>query len=325
MKQFTHDAPQGIATGLGWALLSAALFGTSGALGSGLMDAGWSAGGAVAARVSIAALVLLVPAWIALDGRWSLLRAELGTLVAYGLVAVAGCQLAYFNAIQHMEVGVALLIEYAAPVAVLGWAWFRHGQRPGRVTILGSVVAVLGLVLVLDVVSGASVSIPGVSWSLLAMVGAAVYFILSARRSELPPLVLAGGGLALAAVTLIGAGAIGVLDLSGSTRDVDYSGTTVPFWAPLLALGLLSGAIAYVSGIAASRRLGSRVASFVALIEVLFALLFAWLLLRQLPGAIQFAGAGLVLIGVIVVKAGEKQTVRLQVAPEPDTVLAEAA
>ena len=50
------------------------------------------------------------------------------------------------------------------------------------------------------------------------------------------------------------------------------------------ALGVVTAAIAYTTGIAASRRLGSRLASFVALLEVVAAVGFAWLLLDQLPG-----------------------------------------
>ena len=43
---------------------------------------------------------------------------------------------------------------------------------------------------------------------------------------------------------------------------------TSRWWVPLVVLGLVTAAIAYVTGIAASRRLGSRLASFVALVEV---------------------------------------------------------
>ncbi|HEX8931124.1 MAG TPA: EamA/RhaT family transporter, partial [Actinomycetota bacterium] len=59
------------ATGLGLALalLSAATFGTSGTFARSLIDAGWSAGSAVAARVGIAAVILAVPAALALRGR----------------------------------------------------------------------------------------------------------------------------------------------------------------------------------------------------------------------------------------------------------------
>src|SRR5262245_61306718 len=192
MTTMTHDtkatgagaANQGprsqVAVGFGFAVVSAMAFGLSGALARGLMDAGWSAGAAVACRILVAAAFLVVPASIALRGRWGLLRRNVGLIVGFGVVAVAGCQLAYFNAVAHMQVGVALLIEYTAPVAVIAWMWLRHGQRPGRLTVLGAAIAAVGLVLVLDLVSGAELSLLGVGWALGAMIGAAVYFILSA-------------------------------------------------------------------------------------------------------------------------------------------------
>src|SRR5512139_1540876 len=171
METVTHDAraarehaARARVAGLWFAMLSAASFGLSGSLASGLMDAGWSAGGAVVARVGVAALALLGPAWLALDGRWAELRAHAAVVVAYGAFAVAGAQFAYFNAVRHMDVGVALLIEYTAPVAVVGWMWLRHGHRPGRLTLVGAVVAALGLVLVLDLLSGADLSTAGVVW-----------------------------------------------------------------------------------------------------------------------------------------------------------------
>jgi drug/metabolite transporter (DMT)-like permease len=291
--------------GLWLAVLSAASFGLSGALASGLMDAGWSAGGAVVVRVGLAAVVLSVPAWAVLDSRLGLLRANAAVVAAYGVFAVGGAQFAYFNAVRHMDVGVALLIEYTAPVTVVCWMWLRHGQRPGRITLVGAVLAAAGLVLVLDLLSGADLSTIGVVWALVAMVGAAVYFVLSAGESELHPLVLAAAGLWLATIGLLVAGVVGVVPVEMSTADVSYGDTSVPFWLPVLALGVVTAAIAYVSGIAASRRLGPRLASFVALLEVLSGLVFAWLLLDQVPALVQVAGGVLVLVGIIVVKLGE--------------------
>ena len=295
--------------GLGFAVLSAMSFGLSGSLAKGLLDTGWTAGAAVTVRVLVAAAVLAVPAVLSLRGRWGLLRRNAGLVAVYGMVAVAGCQLAYFNAVVHMQVGVALLIEYTAPVAVIGWMWLRHGHRPGILTLVGAVVAALGLVLVLDLLSGADLSVPGVLWALGAMAGAATYFVLSASEDNgLPPLVLAASGLTLGAVALLVAGAVGVVPMSVSTAPVSYDGATVPWWLPLLGLGVVTAAVAYVTGIAAGRRLGSRLASFVALLEVLFALLFAWLLLGELPRAVQVVGGVLILAGVVVVKLGERGT-----------------
>lgn len=299
----------GAGAGLGFAVLSAMSFGMSGTLAKGLLVAGWTPAAAVTARITVAALVLLVPGLIALRGRWHLLRANVGFVLVYGLVVVAGCQFAYFSAVDHMQVGVALLIEYTAPVAVVGWLWLRHGQRPGPKTAAGGVVAALGLVLVLDLLSGADLDPVGVGWALLAMVGAATYFVMSAQVGNgLPPVVLAAAGLVVGGVALLLAGLLGLLDLTASTAPATYGGTEVPWWAAVLALGVLTCAFAYVTGIVGSRALGSRVASFVALLEVLFALVFAWLALDELPRAIQFVGGVAILGGVILVKLGERST-----------------
>ena len=301
--------PSRAVAGLAFAVASAASFGLSGSLAKGVMDAGWSAGAAVFVRVLVAGLVLSVPAALAVRGRWALVRSRLPLIAAFGLFAVAGCQLAYFNAVSHMQVGVALLIEYTAPVAVVVWMWLRHAQRPGPLTVVGAAIAAVGLVLVLDLVSGADLSVPGVLWALGAMAGAAVYFILSAGDDDaLPPIVLACGGLLVGAAALLVAGVAGVLPMRMTTDVVTLGDTEVAWWLPLLLLGVVTAAVAYVTGVAAIRRLGSRLASFTALLEVLFGLLFAWLLLDELPRTVQFLGGVLVLAGVVVVKLGEPGT-----------------
>lgn len=315
MTTLTHDAarvpwraPAGRTTsGLLFALASAAAFGLSGPLGAGLIEAGWSPGAAVTVRILVGVAVLAVPAALSLRGRWSLLRDNLGLVSGYGLTAVATAQLCFFNAVSHMPVGVALLIEYTAPVAVVGWMWFRHGHAPSRLTLLGGVVAAAGLVLLLDLGPGTTVNLPGVLWALAAMTGLAAYFVLSADESRgLPPLVLAAGGLLVGGVAIGVAGLVGIVPLAATTGAVDMAGATVPWWVLVAGLALVTAALSYTTGIAASRRLGARLASFVALAEVLMAVLFAWLLLGQLPLPVQLAGGALVLVGVVVVKAGER-------------------
>ena len=135
-------------------MVSAATFGTSGTFGTSLLDAGWTPGTAVLARITLAALILTVPAVIALRGRWALLRRSWRTTVVYGLVGVVGCQVCYFNALKHMPVGIALLIEYTGALMVVAWLWLRHGQRPRRLTLGGAAVAIGGLALMVAVGSG---------------------------------------------------------------------------------------------------------------------------------------------------------------------------
>jgi drug/metabolite transporter (DMT)-like permease len=313
MSTMAHDTgrrPSRTGLGVVFGLSSSAAFGLSGPLAKGLIDAGWTAGSAVTARLLIAAAVMLVPAALSLRGRWDLVRKNLKLIAAYGTAAVAGCQLAYFNAVSYMQVGVALLIEFTAPVAVLGWLWFRHGQKPGRLTFVGAAISAVGLVLVLNLVSGADVDVVGVLWALGAMAGAAVYWVISADEDNgLPPIALAAGGLLLGGVLLLLAGVIGVIPFAAPHTNVSFVGATVPWWVPIGALGVITAALAYVLGIAASRRLGSRLASFVGLAEVVSALVFAWLLLGEVPAVVQLAGGVLILIGVVVVKLGEPRAV----------------
>ena len=303
----THDTTARTA-GLGFAMVSAASFGLSGSLARGLMDVGWTSAAAVSVRILLAAVVLAPLAVVQLRGRWDLLRRNLPLVGVYGLLAVAGCQLAFFNAVERMPVGVALLVEYMSPVAVIGWLWLTRGQRPGPRTIGGALLAVLGLVLVLDLVSGADVDGVGIVWAFGAMVGVTVYFLISAQDAGLPPVVLAAAGLTVGGAALLLMGVVGVLPFAATTAAVTFGGVTVAWWLPVLGLGVVTAALAYVSGIAATRRLGSRLASFVALTEVLAALGFAWVLLGQAPRSIQLLGGALVLLGVVIVKSGERAT-----------------
>lgn len=217
-----------------------------------------------------------------------------------------------------MQVGPALLIEYTAPAAVVVWLWVRQGQRPGRLTLLGAGVAALGLVLVLDLLSGADLSVVGVLWSLAAMVGAASYFVINADQDNgMPPIVLASSGLVVGALALAVLGLVGLLPMDLTAAEVTYVDRTFAWWVPLAVLGLVTAAIAYVAGVAAGRLLGSRLASFVALSEVVAGVLWAWLLLAELPGPVQLLGGVLILAGVVCVKLGEPKVVAADPAPAP--------
>lgn len=313
-----HDAGQRIASGVGLTLLSAACFGISGTLARGLLDSGWTPGAATLVRVTLAALVVAPIGGVALRGRWSALRANLGMVVVFGVVAVAGSQLCYFSAVEHMQVGSALLIEYTSPAVVVAWMWLRHDQRPGRLTLAGTGLAALGLVCVLDLLGGVGVSPVGVAWAMAGMVGVATYFVICGDdRSGIPPIALAGVGLAIGAATLWLGAAVGLLPLEFSADPAVYSGFEVPFWLPAGALGLVSGALAYSAGIAGARRLGSRLAAFVSLTEVLAAIVAAWLVVGETPRPVQLLGGLFVVLGVVVVRLGETGSRAAQAAESP--------
>lgn len=312
---------RGAGTGLALALLSAAAFSTSGSFAKSLTGAGWSPAAAVAARISAAAVMLAVPAVLSMRGRWRSLLRNAGMISIYGLVAVAGCQVFYFNAIQHLSVGVALLLEYLGTILVVGWMWVRHGHKPRRLTAAGSAVAILGLVFVLDLVGGQRLDPIGVLWGLAAAFGLATFFVLSSKvDNDLPPVAMAWAGMTVGAVALLGLGAVGALPMDASFGAVEFAGRQVSWLVPVLGLSLVAAAIAYVAGIGAARLLGPKLATFVGLTEVLFAVLFAWLLLGELPTGLQLAGGALILAGIALVRIDEMRPVRA-----PDAAVDQAA
>ena len=228
----------------------------------------------------------------------------------------------YFNAVAHLSVGVALLLEYQGIVLVVLWMWLRRGRRPRPLMLAGSGLALLGLVLVLDVLGGLRLDGVGVLWGLAAAVGLAVYFVVAsgdagagAHDEQMPPLVLSCLGLWIGAAGLALAAVARLVPLRATTADVDLAGRSVSWLVPVLGLALVAAAFAYVVGTVGARLLGATLASFVGLTEVVFAVLFAWVLLGQLPTLVQLAGGVVVLAGIALVRLDELRVPEAPAAP----------
>ena len=288
---------------------SAFAFGMSGPLAKSLMTAGWSPTAAVTARLAGGALVLAVVATIARPGWLHEARAHAGTVLAYGLIPVAGAQLCYYNAVAHLSVGVALLLEYTSPVLVIGWLWATTRRRPQTLTLVGAALAVVGVTLVLDVFNSARVDPVGVAWGLGAAVCAVCYFMMSDKVSTdgsgLQALTLAAGSLVVATVAVGLLGLSGVMPLHFTANDAVIAGATVPWVVPAVLLGVVSTALAYTLGIGGVARLRPGFASLAGLAEVLFAVLAAWLLLGEGLSGAQTVGGIVVLAGLALARRGE--------------------
>ena len=311
-----RSSPRAGATGLVLAGISSATFGTSGTFAASLLAVGWTPGAAVTARIIIAAVALTVPALLTLRRQPVDVRRGARTLTTYGLIAVAGAQLCYFNAVNHLSVAVALLLEYGGILLVVSWMWLRHGQRPRRLTGVGAALALAGLVLVLDLVGHVHVDAIGVLWGMGAAVGLATYFVLSANDTDAPPpLVVAWGGLVVGGAALLLADATGALPYAAPRADVTLLHTRMTWLVPVLGLSLVAAVVAYVTGIAGVRLLGARLASFVGLLEVLFAVMFAWLALGQSLSVTQLIGGVLIVAGIALVRIDELRSGEVDVEP----------
>jgi drug/metabolite transporter (DMT)-like permease len=299
----TTSTGSSVRSGLALALLSAATFGSSGVGAKALIASGWTAGGAVLVRLGGAAIVLVIATTIVHRGRWPLGPGSIRVLLVYGVVAMAGTQFAYFNAVRTLDVGVALLLEFLAPVLILIWSAARTRALPAPPTLLGAAVAIAGLVLVIDPRGAGPLDPVGVLWALAAAGGLSAFFVLSSRdTSGLPALVMAAGGTTVGAVLIGAAGLAGIIPVTMGSAPALLAGREIASWVPALWLVLVATVIAYLSGIGAISRLGTRVASFVGLTEVVFAVLVAWIVLAELPGRMQAIGGMLIVTGIIIVQ-----------------------
>ena len=311
MNTSTHARNTAIA-GFLLAIASAASFALSGIFASALMSAGWSAGAATTARVTFSAIVLLGPTIVLLRGKWDLVRRAWPQLLTFGLLAVAGCQLAFFLAVQFIPPSLALLIEFTGPVMLMFWMWVRSRTAPSALTLLGAGIAVLGVVAISGVVAGVALHPLGIVFALIAAAGNAAYYATGAASDHgIPTIPFVGLGLVVAAVPLIISSASGVLPFATSfDRPALIAGVGVPTWLVVTGMVLISTVLSYLLGVAASRRLGATVSSFTGYSEPLFGIVWTIVLLAVVPTSSQWIGAGLIIAGVISVKLGEQMRTR---------------
>jgi drug/metabolite transporter (DMT)-like permease len=239
-------------------------------------------------------------------------------VLPYGLIPIAGAQLFYYNAVSHLSVGVALLLEYTAPILVVAWLWASTRRRPSNLTLAGVVLAIAGIMLVLDVFAGAHINVVGVGWGMAAAVCAACYFLMSDKVASgdgdgVDPITLSAAGLAIGAATTALLGVTGVMPMTFTANDTVIAGVTTSWVVPVVALGLFPTAIAYSLGIIGIARLRPGFASLVGLSEVLFAVLAAWVLLGESMGVTQAVGGAVVLVGLALARQGDRR----DTAPAP--------
>ncbi|WP_433253634.1 EamA family transporter [Streptosporangium sp. CA-135522] len=296
-------------TGLILATVSAICFGFSGPLAKSLIDAGMPSSQVVWVRLAGAAILLLVVTALVKPSVLVVPRSRLRFVVAYSLVGFAAVQAFYYAAIARLPVGVAVLLEYASPVLVLGWVRLVRRARLPRAAAIGAVLAVAGLACVVEVWRGVRLDGLGLVLGLGTAVCAAAYFLLSQKAGDdIHPIGALTWGLAGAAVVLVPLAGPWRLPWHLLATDLTLDGRTLP--APL-AIGwlvLVGTVVAYATGIAAVRALTAAVGATVASLEVLASVVIAWGLLGEALGVPQLIGGALVLAGALLAQTAVART-----------------
>ena len=205
-----------------------------------------------------------------------------------------------------------------APLLLVAFVWATSRRIPKVVVLIGSVVSVAGLVLVVSPGAGDVLDVLGLIFAGLATIGCAIYYVVAARPSDgLPPVAFAAIGLLLGGVLLAAFGATAAAAVHDDLRRGRVFGTTVAWWIPLLVVGVLATGFAYASSITAAEILGSRLSSFVGLLEVVAAAFYAWILLGEALTWLQILGRRADPVGIAFVRSEKQAAVELEPAAEP--------
>lgn len=172
-----HDAHPRRAIGFALAIGGALLFAINGSVSKITLESGVDSLSLVLLRSAGAAVCLLTLVLATDRSRLRLHRAELPLLLLYGVVGIAMVQWLYFVAIARLPVGIALLLEFTAPVLVALWATFVQKAQFGRSLWLALALALGGLALVAEIWDGLSLNIIGVLAAFGAAISLATYYV----------------------------------------------------------------------------------------------------------------------------------------------------
>lgn len=291
------------ARGIVLLVLASLCFGSSGALGKPAMTAGMSPEQVAAARIGIAAIVLLIGVGLTRPGLLKVKRGQWRVLLGYGLLGVAGVQLFYFLSAARVPVGIAILLEFTSPVLVALWVRFVRRVRLPWPMWAGIGLALLGLAMVARVHEGLTLDALGLAAGVAAAVCSAAYFLLGEHGvASHHPLGMVTWGMVVGAVAVCAVAPPWTWPASTLAGPAEIGPWQPPVWTLLVAVALFSTVLAYLAGITALRHLPASTASVLALLEPLVATTLAWVLLDESLVWVQVLGACVLLGGALLVQ-----------------------
>ena len=162
------------------AAVAAMLWGVNGGVSKTILATGLSSERLAQVRSLGAALGLVAILAVTAPGRLRLTRRELPYVVTFGVGGLAFVQWFYFLAIHRLAIGIALLIEYLAPLLVALWARFVCHEHVRRRIWVALALALIGLGLIVNVFGGGtSLSTAGVLFALGGAFAYALYVLLA--------------------------------------------------------------------------------------------------------------------------------------------------
>jgi drug/metabolite transporter (DMT)-like permease len=232
-------------------------------------------------------------------------RRELPYLVVFGIAGVAFVQWLYFVSIGRLPIGIALLIEYIAPIMIAIWAWAVFKEPIRRRIWLALVLAVVGLSFVVEVWSGVSLDGLGVAAALAAAVAYAVYVLMAEHAVKgRDPASLTCYGFLFAALFWAAVQPLWRFPADRLDDSVSLLGHlerfALPVWLLLLYVVVAGTMITFLLVASALRHVSATRVGIIAMLEPVAASAVAFLWLGETFGPAQLVGGAIVLAAILI-------------------------
>lgn len=205
-------------------------------------------------------------------------------------------QWSYYESIQRLPVGVAVVIQYTAPVLLLIWARLR-GRKVGSRLWVAAALALVGCFFAAGAYDAAlfQLNTVGVLLSVLSAFIFALYFSLAERilkRYDTPTLLIYGFGFALLAWAVY-----------RPLWTLPWATTPSEIYALLLGVIVVATVIPFGLTLAAVKLIPAARVGLTATIEPVVAALVAWLVLAEQLAPAQIAGGAIVVVAILVAQS----------------------
>jgi drug/metabolite transporter (DMT)-like permease len=290
--------------GVVYASLAALLFALNGSVSKTVLASGLSSLRLVELRSLGAALCFLAAVLLWRPRSLRAAPREIGFLVAAGVVGIGLVQFLYFVAIGRLPVGIALLLEYLAPVLVVVWVRFVRREPVRRRIWSALALSVVGLVVVAEAWQGLQLDGLGVLAGLGAAAALATYYLSSERgMGSRDPLSLAAWTFGAAAVFWTVLQPWWTFPWADLTRRVALPGplpdTDVAAWLLVVWVVVLGTVVPYGLILLALRSLGSARTGLLGMAEPVLAAGVAFVVLGEALSPVQLLGGAVVLTGIV--------------------------
>lgn len=297
-------------TRLGYVMVATAatLFAVNGSVSKVVLGSELSALELTQIRNTAAAVLFLAFLLVFTPGRLRVGGRELLLLVAFGLVGVALVQWLYFVAIENLPVGVALLIEFTAPLFVALFARFVYREHVRRRIWAAVALCLTGLALVVELWAGVAFSTVGVTAAFGGALALTAYLLMAEQeRRHRDPASLSFYGFLFAALLWAVVHPLWDFPWDVLGDEVSLQGNlseyTAPVWALVAFVILVGTMITFTLLTGSLRHLSATRASIVMTLEPVVATVVAWAWLGESLGATQLLGGAVVIAGILLAQS----------------------